>query len=143
MLNRGNSLDEVGDVLRHRSRTTTTDAFRRQAHCARWPDRGRLIQSPDDMLADRLDQYIIERAFAKAGVTPPQGRVRAHLLRHALAVNMLNRGNSLDEVGDVLRHRSRTDGGGVFVGHHDLCPLRRRGDLRPLARPWPVEGESR
>ncbi len=47
-------------------------------------------------------------AFARAGVTPPKGEVRTSLLRHSLAVNMLNRGNLLDEVGDVLRHRSRT-----------------------------------
>ena len=74
-------------------------------------------------------------AFAKTGVTPPQGRVRTHLLRHALAVNMLNRGNSLDEVGDVLRHRSRTTT--TIYARYGVEAL------RPLARLWPVEGESR
>ena len=29
-------------------------------------------------------QSMLVDAFAKAGMTPPQGRVRAHLLRHAL-----------------------------------------------------------
>ena len=80
-------------------------------------------------------QSMLVDAFAKAGVTPPQGRVRAHLLRHALAVNMLNRGNSLDEVGDVLRHRSRTTT--TIYARYGVEAL------RPLARPWPVEGESR
>ena len=74
-------------------------------------------------------------ACAKAGVTLPKGRVRAHLLRHSLAVNMLNRGNSLDEVGDVLRHRSRM--ATTIYARHGIEAL------RPLARPWPVQGEPR
>ena len=74
-------------------------------------------------------------AFARAGVTPPNGRVRAHLLRHSLAVDMLNCGNSLDEVGDVLRHRSRTTT--TIYARHGIEAL------RPLARPWPVQGEPR
>ena len=74
-------------------------------------------------------------AFARAGVTPPDGRVRAHLLRHSLAVDMLNCGNSLDEVGDVLRHRSRTTT--TIYARHGIEAL------RPLARPWPVQGEPR
>ncbi len=74
-------------------------------------------------------------AFAKAGVTPPKGGVRTSLLRHSLAVNMLNRGNSLDEVGDVLRHRSRTTT--TIYARHGIEAL------RPLARPWPVQGEFR
>ena len=74
-------------------------------------------------------------AFARAGVTPPEGRVRAHLLRHSLAVSMLDRGNSLDEVGDVLRHRSRTTT--TIYARHGIEAL------RPLARAWPVDGESR
>ncbi len=74
-------------------------------------------------------------AFAKSGVTSPKGEVRTHLLRHSLAVDMLNRGNSLDEVGDVLRHRSRATT--VIYARHGIEAL------RPLARPWPVQGESR
>ncbi len=74
-------------------------------------------------------------AFAKAAMTPPKGGGRTHLLRHALAVDMLNRGNSLDEVGDVLRHRSRT--ATTIYARHGIEAL------RPLARPWPVQGEPR
>ena len=32
-----------------------------------------------------------------------RGEVRTHLLRHSLAVGMLGKSASLDEVGDVLR----------------------------------------
>ena len=80
-------------------------------------------------------QSMLVDAFARAGVTPPDGRVHAHVLRHSLAVNMLNRGNSLDEVGDVLRHRSRTTT--TIYAHHGTEAL------RPLARTWPVQGEPR
>jgi site-specific recombinase XerD len=34
--------------------------------------------------------------------------IGSHLLRHSLATNMLRKGASLDEIGDVLRHRSRS-----------------------------------
>ena len=74
-------------------------------------------------------------AFARSGVTPPGGRVRAHLLRHSLAVAMLDLGNSLDEVGDVLRHRSRA--ATTIYARHGIEAL------RPLARTWPVQGEPR
>ena len=78
---------------------------------------------------------MLATAFAKAGVTPPEGGVRTNLLRHSLAVNMLNCGNSLDEVGDVLRHRSRATT--TIYARHGIEAL------RPLARPWPVQGETR
>lgn len=74
-------------------------------------------------------------AFAKAAVPSPKGGVRTHLLRHALAVDMLNRGNSLDEVGDVLRHRSRT--ATTIYARHGI------ETLRALARSWPIQGDPR
>ena len=86
----------------------------------------------------RTTQFIrsmLVDAFARAGVTLPEGGVCTHLLRHSLAVNMLNRGNSLDEVGDVLRHRSRM--ATTIYARHGIEAL------RPLARPWPVQGEPR
>ena len=83
----------------------------------------------------RFIRSMLIDAFARAGVTLPKGGVRTHLLRHSLAVNMLNRGNSLDEVGDVLRHRSRM--ATTIYARHGIEAL------RPLARPWPVQGEPR
>lgn len=78
-------------------------------------------------------QSALANAFAKSGMTLPQGRIRPHLLRHSLAVSMLNLGNSLDEVGDVLRHRSRATT--TIYARHAIEAL------RPLARTWPVQGE--
>ena len=78
---------------------------------------------------------VLRQAFAQAGLTPPHGEVRSHLLRHSLAVDLLGKGASLDEVGDVLRHRSRKTT--TIYARYDIEAL------RPLARAWPVPGGVR
>ena len=77
----------------------------------------------------------LRRAYERAGLIPPGGQVRTHALRHGLAMKLLDAGSSLEEVGDVLRHRS-AQSTTAYV-QYDL------GALRPLARRWPVGGESR
>jgi site-specific recombinase XerD len=47
---------------------------------------------------------IVRRTLIRAGVDSV--RTGAHLLRHTLAVDLLRNGASLDEIGDVLSHRS-------------------------------------
>jgi site-specific recombinase XerD len=47
---------------------------------------------------------IVQCALKKAGVN--SARKGAHLLRHSLATDMLAKGASLDEIGEVLRHKS-------------------------------------
>jgi integrase/recombinase XerD len=74
---------------------------------------------------------IVKNALARAGLESP--RKGAHIMRHALATGMLQRGASLGEIGDVLRHR-----------HPDTTMLYTKVDLaalRPLARPW-LGGEA-
>ena len=71
----------------------------------------------------------LRRAFERTGLTPPRGEVRTHALRHSLAMSMLNQGASLDEIGDVLRHRSRAS-----TTVYAQCDIEA---LRPLARRWP------
>ena len=85
------------------------------------------------MRTTRFIRNMLADAFERAGIAPPEGGVRTHLLRQSLAVSMLDLGQSLDEVGDVLRHRSRATT--TIYARHGL------GALRPLARPWPVRGE--
>ncbi len=49
---------------------------------------------------------VVRRALQRAGLNPDfKG---AHLLRHSLATNMLHRGASLGEIGQLLRHRQPT-----------------------------------
>ena len=51
---------------------------------------------------------ILKDALAATGQKPVTPYVGSHLLRHSLAVQLVNAGASLGEIGDVLRHRSRS-----------------------------------
>ena len=75
---------------------------------------------------------VLRVAFAETGLKPPQKFVGSHLLRHSLATAMLREGASLDEVGDMLRHRSRAST--AIYARYDVEAL------RSIARTWPVEG---
>jgi integrase len=70
---------------------------------------------------------VVKRALKRAGVI--SARKGAHLLRHSLATEMLRKGASLDEIGEVLRHRS-SDTTAIYA-KVDLK------SLRALALPWP------
>lgn len=75
---------------------------------------------------------VLGSAFEQTGLKPPQKYIGSHLLRHSLATDMLRKGASLDEIGDVLRHRSRTST--AIYAKHDV------EGLRSIARDWPVQG---
>lgn len=71
--------------------------------------------------------HIVRRAIRRAGLSPPS--LGAHLLRHTLATQMLRRGASLVEIGQILRHR-----------HPDTTAIYAKVDLAQLsdiAQPWP------
>ena len=69
---------------------------------------------------------LVRRALQGAGLEPP--RKGAHLLRHGLATNMLRRGASMAEIGQLLRHRS--------AAATEVYTKVDIGGLRDLARPW-------
>ncbi|MGR3761928.1 tyrosine-type recombinase/integrase [Roseobacteraceae bacterium NS-SX3] len=77
-------------------------------------------------------RWILEDAYDATGIKPPQSYVGSHVLRHSLATDMLRSGASLEEIGDVLRHRSPMTT--TIYAQHDIEAL------RGLARPWPTEG---
>ena len=70
---------------------------------------------------------VVRRSMARAGIDPPfKG---SHTLRHSLATGMLHNGASLEDIGQVLRHR-----------HPETTQIYAKLDsaaLRPLARAWP------
>jgi integrase/recombinase XerD len=78
---------------------------------------------------------VLREAFEKTGLEPPQKYVGSHVLRHSLATDMLRKGASLEEIGDVLRHRSRMTT--TIYAKHDIDAL------RSVARAWPVQGGAR
>lgn len=70
---------------------------------------------------------IVRRALQRAGLDPEfKG---AHLLRHSLATNLLRRGVSLGEIGQLLRHRQPTTT--QIYAKVDIAAL------RGIALPWP------
>lgn len=75
---------------------------------------------------------ILRAAFARAGVKPPGPYVGSHVLRHSLATNLVRQGASLDEVSDMLRHRSRSST--LIYAKLDI------EGLRSVAQPWPAAG---
>jgi len=70
---------------------------------------------------------VVRRALARAGIDPPfKG---SHMLRHSLATEMLRCGASLEDIGQILRHR-----------HPETTQIYAKVDLealRALAQPWP------
>jgi site-specific recombinase XerD len=80
----------------------------------------------------RILNAVLRDAFAAAGLKPPCPYVGSHVLRHSLATNMVRTGASLAEVGDMLRHRSRTST--MIYAKLDI------DGLRTIAQPWPAPG---
>tara|TARA_R110002124_G_scaffold267777_2_gene435124 strand:+ start:1699 stop:2919 length:1221 start_codon:yes stop_codon:yes gene_type:complete len=78
---------------------------------------------------------ILKEAFAVTGVKPPTPYVGSHVLRHSLATNMVRAGASLEEIGDLLRHRSRAT---TMI----YAKLDTEG-LRSIAQPWPIAEVAR
>ena len=70
---------------------------------------------------------IERRALIRAGIDSV--RKGAHLFRHTLATDLLRSGASLDEIGELLRHRSPNTT--AVYAKVDLTAL------RTLALPWP------
>lgn len=81
---------------------------------------------------DQILNNILRDAFARTGLKPPAPYVGSHILRHSLAVNLVRRGASLEEIGDMLRHRSQSST--MIYARLDI------DGLRSIARPWPVAG---
>lgn len=75
---------------------------------------------------------ILRAAFARTGLKPPVPYVGSHILRHSLAANLARRGASLEEIADMLRHRSRSST--MIYARLDV------DGLRSIAQPWPVAG---
>jgi site-specific recombinase XerD len=70
---------------------------------------------------------LVMRALQRAGVD--SARKGAHLFRHSLATDMIRKGASLDEIGELLRHQSPNT---TAIYAKVNLPA-----LRPLALPWP------
>jgi len=80
----------------------------------------------------RLTACGVGQVVSAAGRRAGLGVLGPHRLRHTAATEMLRAGASLEEIGQVLRHR-RLGSTAIYAKvDHDA--------LRPLARPWPTGG---
>jgi site-specific recombinase XerD len=116
-------LSEVGEALatyirRDRPRHPTRRVFL----CTRAPRRG--FSGPSTV------STIVRRALARVGLCP--ALKGAHVLRHSLATRMLRHGASLQEIGQILRHRD--------VNTTEIYAKVDIDGLRALAQPWPLAG---
>jgi integrase/recombinase XerD len=72
---------------------------------------------------------VVKHAMTRAGIMSP--RKGAHQFRHALACEMLRKGSSLPEIGQILGHRNPQST--AIYAKVDLP------SLRTIALPWPGE----
>jgi site-specific recombinase XerD len=114
---------DVGEALaiylrRDRPRCQTRRAFIR-AHAPHRP-----LGHPSTV------STLVRTALTRAGIKAPMHG--AHLLRHSLATELLRRGASLADIGEVLRHQQPQTT--EIYAKVDIVRL------RLLAQPWPVGG---
>jgi integrase/recombinase XerD len=86
------------------------------------------VRAPHHAMTTGGITQIVFAAAARAGLGP----IHSHRLRHTAATQMLRAGASLEEVGQVLRHRQ--------VLTTAIYAKVDRDALRQLARPWPETG---
>ena len=82
-------------------------------------------QAPHQRLTSTAVTNIVSEAGKRAGL----GSLHAHRLRHTAATQMLRAGAPLEEIGQVLRHRS-------LLSTAIYAKVDRKS-LQTLARPWP------
>ncbi len=86
------------------------------------------LRAPFCTLRGTAVSHVVERAVSRTGLKPPfRG---AHLFRHSLATSLLRKGVTLEEIAEVLRHRSTATT--QIYAKVDIQAL------RSLAQPWPT-----
>jgi integrase/recombinase XerD len=84
------------------------------------------VRAPHGAMSRNTVTNVVARAARRAGL----GVIHAHRLRHSAAIAMLTAGASLDEIGQVLRHRHALTT--TIYAKVDV------GALRQVARRWPT-----
>jgi len=115
-------LSEVGEAIADYLRAGRPACTHRQVF---------LLHRPTRPMSAGAVSAVVRRGLRHCGIEVR--RAGAHLLRHTLASHLVQKGASLKEVADVLRHRD-LNSASVYA-HVDLP------NLRLLAQPWPKEGQ--
>lgn len=85
-----------------------------------------LSHQPVRAMSAKAISYVIQCALRRCGIQAP--RPGAHLLRHTVASHLVQKGASLKEVADLLRHRHLNSA--AVYAHVDVT------HLRSVAQPW-------
>jgi len=115
-------LAEVGKSIAHYLRAGRPACSYRQVF---------VLHRPVRPMSAAAVSYVIQRALRHCGIQVPHPG--AHLLRHTLASHLVQKGASLKEVADLLRHRHLNSTG--LYAHVDVA------HLRSVAQPWPKEAK--
>jgi site-specific recombinase XerD len=75
--------------------------------------------------------YILNQALKKTNIPTPAPYSVFNMLRHSLATNLVQKGASLEEISNTLRHRSRATT--LLYARQDI------NGLRTIALPWPLK----
>lgn len=75
--------------------------------------------------------YILKQALKKTNIPKPKPYTICNILRHSLATNLVQKGASLEEISNTLRHRSRVTT--LLYARQDIS------GLRTIAQAWPVK----
>jgi site-specific recombinase XerD len=74
---------------------------------------------------------VLKQALEKTNIPRPKRYTVSHILRHSLATNLVQRGASLEEISNTLRHRSRQTT--LLYARQDIS------GLRTIAQSWPLK----
>jgi integrase/recombinase XerD len=74
---------------------------------------------------------VLRQAFDKTDIPRPKQYEVSHILRHSLATNLVQKGASLEEISNTLRHRSKQTT--LLYARQDI------NGLRTIALSWPLK----
>lgn len=74
---------------------------------------------------------ILRQALEKTNIPRPKPHSVSNILRHSLATNLVQKGASLEEISNTLRHRSRVTT--LLYARQDIS------GLRTIAQSWPLK----
>lgn len=88
--------------------------------------------SPNNPFKDaQVLSTILKQALKITNIPRPKDYSVSHILRHSLATNLIQKGATLEEVSNTLRHRSRSTT--LLYARQDI------NGLRTIAQSWPLE----
>ena len=110
--------EAIADYIRHERKGTFRHLFVRNP-------------SPYKPFKDaQVLNTILKQALKTTNIPKPKLYTVSHILRHSLATNLVQRGASLEEISNTLRHRSRQTT--LLYARQDIS------GLRTIAQSWPL-----